>query len=273
MLFPNISEHPGWVRPHSFEWYRRIGERRGIYEYPWRYIPDGPQAEDALTEALQDIVRGRVLDVGCGHGEYALRWSGQAEEIVGLDITPGFLETAKRLGKGNIRFVEANTKQGLPFPAAYFDAAYTKKGPGSWYAEGNRVVKPGGGIAALHPGADRAADDTEGDMQVYFPGLFPTAQYGGPSFGETLRARLASSGLVDAAVRTIREHGFLPEPEDVLSMACFGQPDEVKAYVRDCCMGRIEDRFVRLAGPKGLPITGYYHLVIARANDRGGTHL
>ncbi|GIN72405.1 hypothetical protein J14TS2_28800 [Bacillus sp. J14TS2] len=72
--------------------------------------------------------------------------------MVGYDMTEGFIETANKNKKPNVRYVVGNTKDGLglPFPTDYFDVVYTKKGPTSWFPEGNRVVKPGGTILLLY---------------------------------------------------------------------------------------------------------------------------
>jgi len=267
-IFPKISEHPEWIPAHSRAWYNQLGERQGVYRYTWRWIPDGPQAEDALTEALERVVRGRVLDVGCGHGEYAKRWSDRAEEVVGLDVTSDFLETANRDKAPNMRFVLGDTKEGLPFPAGYFDLAYTKKGPTSWYAEGNRVVKPGGYVIGLHPGAEPVRTGS-GDLRFYFPGLFGPASEAKP-VGGILKERLDRSGLHEVRIQVVHERGFLPRPEDVLHMACFGQTEEVFHYVMERCYRLIEDRFAAYAVPEGLPVVAAYYLVTAIANGGGG---
>ena len=145
-----------------------MAAKTGKYEYPWRSVPEGIKAEDIFTAKLEKAVRGRVLDVGCGHGEYTRRWAVWADEVVGYDMTEGFIATANRNRPPNVRYVVGNTHDGLPFPDDAFDVAYTKKGPTSWYAEGHRVVRPGGTLLMLHPG-----DGVGTELARCFPGLFP----------------------------------------------------------------------------------------------------
>jgi SAM-dependent methyltransferase len=48
-------------------------------------------------------VRGRVLDVGCGGGRVCLEAQAKGLEVVGIDISPGAVETARRRGATDVR--------------------------------------------------------------------------------------------------------------------------------------------------------------------------
>jgi ubiquinone/menaquinone biosynthesis C-methylase UbiE len=88
---------------------------------------------DAQLAVKLDLVRrvaqqATVLDVGCGNGAHLLWLSGHIARGVGLDVTPAFIETARRTaaarGVDNVRFVLGDAGQ-LPFAAGSFAAVYS----------------------------------------------------------------------------------------------------------------------------------------------------
>lgn len=266
LTFPNFDDHPDYLQAQSKPWCDQLAAQTGKYAFPWRTVPDGEQAEERLSRLLRERLHGHVLDVGCGHGEYTVQWADRCEELVGYDMTEGFVATARRdYCRPNMRYVVGNTHDqgGLPFPDGYFDVAYTKKGPSSWYAEGRRVVRPGGEIILLHPGD---GDGEGGELGLAFPGLF-----GGPAPGtpilDRIRARLAASGLEVTAFERLCESGWLPSAEDVLAVRGFGQSEAFKRHVRGTCFAEIERRFEACREPEGLRTTGFYYLIMARVPE------
>ncbi len=214
-----------------------------------------------MTEELSKLLHGKVLDVGCGHGEYTNRWADAAEEVVGYDMTEGFIATANRYRKPNVRFVTGRTHDGLPFPDHYFDVAYTKKGPSSWYREGNRIVRPGGDILLYHPGD---GDGEEGELGLCFPGLFPPPARGTPIL-DKIEERLELSGLSDIRLRKLKEIIWIPTPEDILIMLSFGQSERFAQYVRETCFNGVNTLFERHAAGKGIKVTNFFYLIHAKA--------
>lgn len=101
-MFPDLTQHPEYLRGQTLEWCEQLAKKAGKYEYPWRSIIDGQSAEAVLNQKLSSMVHGKVLDVGCGHGDYTLRWTDLAQEVVGYDMTKGFIETANQNRKPNV---------------------------------------------------------------------------------------------------------------------------------------------------------------------------
>ncbi|MCJ8006433.1 class I SAM-dependent methyltransferase [Lederbergia wuyishanensis] len=261
--FPNMNEHPDYLSAQSKEWCQQLASLTGKYEYTWNFHHEGLVAEKILEKELESHLHGKVLDVGCGHGEFTNKWASFADEVIGYDMTEGFVTTANNYKKPNVRYVIGRTHDGLPFPNDYFDVAYTKKGPTSWYQEGNRVVRPGGNLILFHP-VDGNGKGSE--LGEYFPGLFPPPSNGTPVI-DMIMERLAKSGLIDIQFRHLQETVWIPSPEDVLAMKCFGQSEKYTQYVREMCLDKIITNFEQHAKGKGIKITNFYYLIQARATD------
>ncbi|MDQ0060741.1 class I SAM-dependent methyltransferase [Paenibacillus harenae] len=261
-MFPELTKHPDYLRGQTLEWCNQLAAKTGKYEYTWNNTYEGQTAENILTEKLSSLLHGKVLEVGCGHGEYAVQWANVAVEIVGYDMTEGFIATANRNRKSNVRYVLGRTHDGLPFPDDYFDIAYTKKGPTSWYEEGNRVVRPGGTILLFHPG-DGNGEGAE--LGTCFPGLFGPPSVGTPIL-DKIQERLETSDLTNIEMSVLKETVWIPTPEDVFEMVCFGQSGGFRKFVRDECYNRIVSQFEKHSSEKGIKTTGFYYLIQANAS-------
>lgn len=107
---------------------------------------------DERTVALLDpLVAGReVLEVGCGTGLLLHEVNRRARRAVGVDLSPGMLEGARRRGLD----VHEGSATALPFADGSFDVAYSFKvlahvpDLGKAFAEMARVVRPGGHVVA-----------------------------------------------------------------------------------------------------------------------------
>lgn len=67
-----------------------------LYFAPFRRWP-------ALHRRAMRLVRGRVLDVGCGAGRVCLHLQGRGLDVVGIDVSPGAIEVCRRRGVGDVR--------------------------------------------------------------------------------------------------------------------------------------------------------------------------
>lgn len=250
------SNHPDWLEPHSIEWYKQLGEMKGKYQYPWNSLVSSPNGESIFDKEVFHMVQNeKVLDVGCGHGEFTRRCSFIAKEIIGFDATDSFIENGNENKEQNLYFIVGNSKSGLPFKKDEFDCAYIRKGPTSAYPLLNRVVKKGGKILGLHPG-----DDSGIELPNLFPDLFKQ------SVGNTLsriKDRLDQSELSHIDIEIVDSVEYLQSPIDVLKLRCFGQTQTVFKLLRDENMQKIRKIFEQNALSEGLPITFQRYIVRA----------
>jgi SAM-dependent methyltransferase len=93
----------------------------------------------------------RALDVGTGAGTLALALAPLVREVIGVDVVPELLESARSAAPPNVSFVEADATR-LPFEAGSFDLACCRRTlhhvarPELVIAELARVTGPGGFI-------------------------------------------------------------------------------------------------------------------------------
>ena len=66
----------------------------------------------------------RVLDVGCGTGEFAARLAGRCEKVDALDRSPEMIREAKRRTPGNVNCVLADVLAD-PLPGKGYDAIFS----------------------------------------------------------------------------------------------------------------------------------------------------
>jgi SAM-dependent methyltransferase len=108
--------------------------------------------------ALPPLVGKDVIELGCGTGYFGawLRRAG-ARRVVGLDVTPAQLETARRCEEEfhlGMEFVEASAEN-APLPDASFDLAVSEYGasiwcePHAWISEAARLLRPEGELIFL----------------------------------------------------------------------------------------------------------------------------
>lgn len=57
-----------------------------------------PRRPDMRSRELLDAARGRVLDIGCGAGRYAIALQRRDHEVLGIDQSPGALQVARAQG-------------------------------------------------------------------------------------------------------------------------------------------------------------------------------
>jgi SAM-dependent methyltransferase len=154
-----IGSHPGQ---------RLMGSRAlpRIYERLWRPLgarillglgPDTAEEHRLALDMLRITPTDRVLDVGCGPGNFTRDFARAAAEgeAIGIDASRTMLEAAVRQGgSDNLSYQRADARA-LPFEDASFDAVccfaalYLIDEPLLAVSEIVRVLAPGGRVALL----------------------------------------------------------------------------------------------------------------------------
>ena len=129
--------------------------------FPFPSIENKAQkAEDEMEMRLtmlgvkpEDYVGKKVLDAGCGTGEYSCWYARRGADVTGVDLSEPSMKIAadyaNREGIDNIRFVKQSVLN-LDFPDASFDYVYSMgvlhhtPDPYGGFLELCRVLKPGG---------------------------------------------------------------------------------------------------------------------------------
>ncbi len=116
------------------------------------HVPDGE------LRALPPIEGKDVVELGCGTGYFgAWLCRAGAARVVGVDVTPAQLESARRFEAEfhlGMEFVEASAED-VPLPDAAFDLAVSEYGasiwcePHAWIGEAARLLRPGGELVFL----------------------------------------------------------------------------------------------------------------------------
>jgi ubiquinone/menaquinone biosynthesis C-methylase UbiE len=117
---------------------------------------------DAVVAALREHGAGpgeRVLDAGCGTGDYVLALEGAGFEAIGVDFASGMLARARAKAAGAgaaCTFVDGTLDARLPFTDGQFDHAVCVSvlqavaDPAFTLGELRRVVRPGGALVLVH---------------------------------------------------------------------------------------------------------------------------
>jgi SAM-dependent methyltransferase len=141
---------------------------------------EGPDAFDAAFQAVVEVRPQRVLEVGCGMGQFAERLIRElAAEVVAVDLSPRMVELARERG------VDARVSdvQALPFEDGEFDC-----GVANWMlyhvafldralAELARVLAPTGRLVAATVGEEHQAEVW--DLVGFRPPLRPFSRENG----------------------------------------------------------------------------------------------
>ena len=144
----------GWTRSNAEYTDRAAHDAWAQEEITWGQWSK-PERE---VQILPDVTGKDVVELGCGTAYFGawLKRAGAAR-VVGVDVTPAQLETARRMDEEfglGLELIEANAED-VPMPAESFDLAFSEYGaslwadPERWLAEAARLLRPGGRLLFL----------------------------------------------------------------------------------------------------------------------------
>ena len=112
--------------------------------------PDAKHRFRILRQVLGDRVVHRVLDVGCGRGDFARQVAAIGHEVHGMELAPMAVDAARRLHPALPVTCHAVEDEPWPFSSASFDAVIAMEviehllDPRPLFREGLRLLRPGG---------------------------------------------------------------------------------------------------------------------------------
>lgn len=143
----------------TIEWYDQIAKQLGGYVQNWTHEVKGLSGEQVFENTLKQVINPEmyVLDAGCGHGDFTMKWVNQCRQIIGIDnsiemINIAQQQTLDNSSIRNVQFIHASTKDGLPFNEQTFDIIYSRRGPTS-IIQYTHLLKPNGLIIGIHSGS------------------------------------------------------------------------------------------------------------------------
>jgi ubiquinone/menaquinone biosynthesis C-methylase UbiE len=123
----------------------------------YRNLVDGPHAEEVAFEAVAEVRHERVLEVGCGTGDFAARVKSELDpELIVIDLSPRMVELSAAKGLD----ARAGDVQALAFDDESFDCViagwvlYHVEALEQAILECRRVLRPGGTLVAATLGVD-----------------------------------------------------------------------------------------------------------------------
>ena len=156
------ADLPDYVKANRDHWTKTNAEYTdGRAEHAWNETEiswglwNTPESQ---VNVLPDVRGKDVVELGCGTA-YVSAWlkRGGAHRVVGVDITPAQLETARRLDKKyglGLELVEANA-EATGLPGTSFDLAISEYGASiwcdayKWIPEAARLLRPNGELVFL----------------------------------------------------------------------------------------------------------------------------
>ncbi len=166
---------------------------------------------DADLGALGGVTGQRVLELGCGAGQWSRSLLAEAGQLVGFDLSDAQLAAARQAMGTRYPLVQGAAQQ-LPFTDASFDVVFCDHGALSWappaeaVPEAARVLRPGGRLVFsvaspwLEVCYDNAADRVTASLRQDYFGLYAMPEEDGAAsytltYGGWVRV-LRGAGLV-----------------------------------------------------------------------------
>ena len=234
----NGQEAPGTLQPEAY---------RRWYETPLGARVDTDEKE--IVFKLADLKPGqKVLDIGCGDGNYTGPAAERTGSAVGLDRSPAMLRAAaSRLsGTPGLRWIEGDAAS-LPFRDSSFDAVLIvtvlcfAADPQAVINEAFRVLHPGGRLILGELGRYSSWALTRRLRGLLGSTLWREAHFFAP---RDLRALLERAGFSDT---TTAAAVFYPPVQHALARTVYGA---IERFGRRCCPSA--GAFLVVSGRRGV---------------------
>jgi ubiquinone/menaquinone biosynthesis C-methylase UbiE len=227
-----------------------------------------PGVFQALVSSLR--LEARVLDVGCGTGNYAIALRHCCDvSVFGIDPSRSMLAQASERA-GDVRWI-CGRAEALPFAAQSFDLVFSVDVVHhiadrlAAFREARRVLRPGGWFCTV---TDSEEDIVRREpLSRYFPATVPVELARYPRVA-TIESELATAGFNDIRCDHVEHHYVVTDLEPfrsrVFSSLRLIEDEQVEAGLR-----HMEEALS--AGP--IPACSLYTLIWARAprDDEAGS--
>ena len=181
---------------------------REYYEDLWERLPDSlraPLFERRLGFLLAGVSAGdRVLDVGCGTGEFAAAAAGCGASVIGVEVAEAALTRARSRHPG-VSFQLVPFDGALPFEVGAFDVVWASEviehvaDTARWLSEVRRVLAPAGRLLVTTP--------SHGRLRVFLGGVERFSEPLGDHLhlytARSLRVLLDEFGFSSLSVRAV----------------------------------------------------------------------
>lgn len=179
---------------------------------------------DAHLHALGDVTGKRVLELGCGAGQWSRALAAEGATVVGLDLSEAQLAAAERaMGAARYPLVQGAAEQ-LPFAADSFDLVFCDFGGLSWapphlaVPQAARVLRRGGRLVFnvaspwFEACYDEAASRVTTTLQQDYFGLSTIAEGDGATsyqltYGDWVRVLRGAGLIIDDLIEPRPELG------------------------------------------------------------------
>jgi 2-polyprenyl-3-methyl-5-hydroxy-6-metoxy-1,4-benzoquinol methylase len=154
------EDHASWLERSRAAWDARAEQWHARAEVN-ALAADRAAELDRIWDALRLSRDARVLDAGCGSGQWAMAFAERGARVTGIDLSPKMIHLAR--DQAGARGLDIEWRTGdvtwLADPLAVFDAIHARvllqfvpDVPGA-LRELRRVLRPGGRLLASVPGA------------------------------------------------------------------------------------------------------------------------